>query len=396
MKMTLNRKDCDKLRVLHLLSNLEVGGAEVLLLHCIQALGMSDYEHYVYYFLSDGPIRKRLETLGIPVYRGKGRASIKRPIKFGISIISLFRDLVGFIRNKQIQVIHAHLGQANQLAVIASKLSGVPAFVTVHSPKAFVDPRNPRDPRIYLVKAVDAVIYRLADRVLIVSQEIKELIRTLFRLDDSKLLLLKNGIVVNDSHLEPINLGKEAKFTKTTLKLIAVGRLVPLKAFDVLLKALSEIVNRGFDHFSLLIIGDGPERTRLEKLIKNLRLENRIKLLGLRDDVMKHMRASDIFIMPSRYEGLSIAMIEAMACGLPIISSDVRGLRDYIKHEQNGLRFPVDDYKALADSILRVANDKTLRESISRCARETFEQEYDMRKNIKPLDLLFRKYAVTL
>ena len=391
--MRENEKGHGKIRILHLFSNLEVGGAEVLLLHCIQALGMRDYEHFVYYFLNDGPIRKKLEALGIPVYRGKRRASIKTPIKFGISVISLLRDLLGFIRSRQIQIIYAHLGQANQLAVFASQLSGVPAFVTVHSPMAFVDPRSGWDPRVYLVKVVNAITYRLANRVLVVSYEIKEVVRRLFHLDRSRVLVLKNGIVLDDNPLKPIELEQEFHLTRNRLKLIAVGRLVPLKAFDILVRAISELANGGHDHFSLLIVGEGTERTRLEKLIQDLRVENRIKLLGLRDDVMKLMKACDLFALPSRYEGLSIAMIEAMACGLPIISSDVRGLKDYIKHEQNGLIFPVDDHKALAKSILRLANDKTLRERLSHGARKSFEKEYDMRKNIRSIDMLFKKYA---
>jgi glycosyltransferase EpsD len=92
-------------------------------------------------------------------------------------------------------------------------------------------------------------------------------------------------------------------------------------------------------------------------------------------------------------EGVSLAMIEAMACGLPIIASDARGLKNCITDEQNGLLFPVDDYKALAERILRLANNKELRDKLSLGARSSFETEYDMRKNVKPLDTLFRKYA---
>ena len=105
------------------------------------------------------------------------------------------------------------------------------------------------------------------------------------------------------------------------------------------------------------------------------------------------MQACDLFVMPSRYEGLSLAMIEAMACGLPIIASDVRGLKDYITNEQNGLLFPVGDYKALAERILQLANNRKLRSKLSQGARESFEKEYDMRKNIRSIDMLFKKYA---
>ena len=111
--------------------------------------------------------------------------------------------------------------------------------------------------------------------------------------------------------------------------------------------------------------------------------------LGIRHDVIGLMKASDIFVMPSRFEGLSIAMIEAMACGLPIVASDAPGLRTYIEHGQNGLLFPVEDHKAMAKYILQLAEDRNLRDRLSLEARESFEKEYDMRNNIKSLDMLF-------
>ena len=122
--------------------------------------------------------------------------------------------------------------------------------------------------------------------------------------------------------------------------------------------------------------------------------ERYVKLLGLRHDVIGLMKASDLFVIPSRYEGLSIAMIEAMACGLPIIASDAPGLSAYIEQGYNGLPFPAEDHKALSKCIRRLADDNTLRKRLSQGARESFEKEYDMRKNIKSLDMLFRKYAI--
>jgi glycosyltransferase involved in cell wall biosynthesis len=105
------------------------------------------------------------------------------------------------------------------------------------------------------------------------------------------------------------------------------------------------------------------------------------------------MKASDIFVMPSRYEGISIAMIEAMACGLPIVTSNAPGLRTYIKQGQNGLLFPVEDHKALAKCILKLAEDRNMRAKLSLGARESFDSEFDMRRNIKYLDIFFRQYT---
>lgn len=391
--MNQETKASHKVRVLHLVNRLGVGGAEMLLLHYIQALGTESYDHYVYYFGADGPVRRKIETLGVPVHKGGDRASIKHPVKFILSLMSLIRDLLIFIKSRRIQIVQSHLTQANQLAVVVARLSRVPVFPTVHSTMPFIDKRSRWDPRVHLVKAVNWITYSAADRIVTVSPEIQGIIHRRYHLDDSRTFVLRNGILIEDALQRSPDLEKEFPGSRKKLKFIAVGRLVPLKCFDILVRAAAEVVNQGLDGFLLLIAGDGIERSRLEFLIQELRIENYVKLLGLRHDIMAIMKACDVFVLPSRYEGLSIAMIEAMASGLSIIASDAPGLKDHIKPEQNGLLFPVENHKALAERILRLANDKELRHSLSCGAKRSFEREYDMRENIKPLDILFRKCA---
>ena len=391
--MNSERKKIDRIRLLHLVDGLILGGAEILITHIIKALGTKHYKHYVYYFANDGPVREKLEVSGIPVYRGKKRASIKQPVRFGIALFFQMQDLMSFIRRERIQVMHAHMNPANQLGVAVGKLSRIPVFPTLHTPSVFVDKRSNWDLRVYCNKAVNQFVYRLADRVIVVSQEIKEEVQKRFGIKDTKLVFLKNGIVCDEDALRPLDLQREFPTSANKLKLIAVGRLVPLKNFDILVRTIAEVINQGQNDLLVLIAGEGEDRMRLEKLIRDLGIESYVKLLGLRHDVMGLMQACDLFVMPSRYEGLSLAMIEAMACGLPIIASDVRGLNDYITNEQNGLLFPVGDYKALAERILQLANNRKLRSKLSQGARESFEKEYDMRKNIRSIDMLFKKYA---
>ena len=391
--MAQRKEGSHKIHILHLINSLIMGGAEVALLHYIQALGQEDYDHYVYSFGHDGPIRKKIEALGVSVYFGPKRASIKNPFKFSITLLVLVKDLLNFIKFNKIHVIHSHLGQPNQLAVLIGKLSGISAFPTIHSTNAFEDTRSSWDPRVYFIKMVNAIIYRMAERVVVVSPKIKDIIRQTYGLENSQVVVLKNGIIIEDSFSESQPLGQEFSDSKNKLRIVAAGRLVPLKCFETLVKAVAKIVEQGQHDLLVLIIGDGEERPRLEKLIAELRLESYVKLLGLRHDVIELMREADIFVIPSSYEGLSIAMIEAMACGLPIIGSNAPGLRENINHGQNGLLFQVKDYNALAECILRLADDKGLRASLSHGAQNSFVKEYDMRKNIITLDMLFRQYA---
>jgi glycosyltransferase involved in cell wall biosynthesis len=382
-----------KNNLLHLINSLKVGGAEIVLLHYIQALGFENYNHYIYSFGPDGPIREKIENLGLQIHFGPQRKSIKNPVKFLLSLRLLVNDLLSFVKARNIQVIQSHLGQPNQLAVLIGKLSGIPSFPTIHSTNAFVDQRSCWDPRVFAIRMVNAIIYRLADRVITVSQEVKNIIKRSYGLKDSQVVVLKNGIIFENDPPPALSFEKEFPDQNGKLKIVAAGRLVPLKCFDTLVKATAEIVIQGFDDFLVLIIGEGEERLVLEKLVSELRVGKYVKLMGLRNDVIEFMMGADMFVIPSSYEGLSIAMIEAMACGLPIIASDVPGLKDYIHPEHNGFLFEVKDYKSLADCIHRLARDKNLCKSLSQGARESFEKEYDMRVNIVPLDRLFHQYA---
>jgi glycosyltransferase involved in cell wall biosynthesis len=391
--MNQEKEGSHKIRILHLVQSLGMGGAEVLLIQYIKSLGMRDYEHFVYCFGNDGPVREKIEALGVPVHMGKKRALIEQPIKFVVSILSLIIDLLAFIRNKRIQLIQSHLSHANKLAVLLGKLEGVPVFPTIHNTMEFVDRRSKWDFRVYINKAVDWFIFPMADQILAVSKEVKKVVHQRFRVKNSKIMVLKNGIVFDNSFYDPIDLEKEFIIFGNTLKIIAIGRLTYQKALEVLVRAAAELVNQGLHDFFVMIVGEGEERIGLENLIRDLEVEDNVKLLGIRHDVIGLMKASDILVMPSRFEGLSIAMIEAMACGLPIIASDVPGLETYIVHGKNGLLFPVENHKILAELILQLTNDKKLRTRLSQGARESFEKEYDMRENIKSLDILFRKYT---
>ena len=370
-----------------------MGGAEIMVVQYIKSLGTKDYNHFVYCFGVDGPVREKIEALGIPVYMGKSRAPINQPIRFVFSILLLIKDLLAFIKKNRIQIIQSQLSRANKLAVVVGKLARLPAFPTIQNTMEFVDRRSRWNLRVHINQAVDWLIFPIADRIVAVSQEVKEIVHQRFRIKRSKIIVLNNGIVFDESRSELVNIEKEFLIPKNTLKIISVGRLTYQKAMEVLISATAELLASGMCNIFVMIVGEGEDRKHLEKLILELGLCSCVKLLGIRHNVIELMKASDIFVMPSRFEGLSVAMTEAMACGLPIIASDAPGLRTFIIHGQNGLLFPVEDHKAMAKCILQLAEDQDMKDRLSLEAKKSFEKEYDLRKNIKSLDLLFRKYA---
>lgn len=144
---------------------------------------------------------------------------------------------------------------------------------------------------------------------------------------------------------------------------------------DTLIKAIQFLP----EEFHLFLIGDGVRRQELEALIKELHLENRIHLMGIRSDVANLLHAADYVVMSSHFEGLSLSSVEGMSVGKPFIASDVDGLREVVKDA--GLLFPHQDANALANEIIRLDNDKDLYNAVALACKER-AKEYDISKMV--------------
>lgn len=159
--------------------------------------------------------------------------------------------------------------------------------------------------------------------------------------------------------------GKEFDYTPKTnhtssLKIVSTGRLVYGKGFDLLIDALYNIKDQLPEHWQAIIIGGGKQKECLQQQINAYSLQAHILLAGPKNkaQIVQMLQESDMFVFPSRGENFSVAVLEALACGLPVVASICGGIRECI-HEKNGLLFPVDDVDALSAAILQMANNKS-------------------------------------
>ncbi len=157
-----------------------------------------------------------------------------------------------------------------------------------------------------------------------------------------------------------------------------VGRLDPVKGLHLLFEAFQRVARSSSAH--LMIAGDGPLRSDLERQIRGTPLGQRVHLLGPRRDVPDLLRAADLFVFPSRTEGLPNALLEAMACGLPIVTTDVPGCRDLICDQINGLVVPYDDVAALAPAMQAQLTDRASASRMAQAARSSVEQLWNIRR----------------
>jgi len=159
---------------------------------------------------------------------------------------------------------------------------------------------------------------------------------------------------------------------------VFVGRLHEQKGLGTLVDAVDLLNRRSPGRLRVRLIGEGPHRAALEAQIRDLRLERWVDLAGQQEEAGPSLRAADVFVLPSRAEGLSNALLEAMAHALPVVVSDVPGNVDVVKDDVNGLVFPVGDPSALADCLERLVDDEGARGRLGAAARATVETNYDL------------------
>ncbi|MCM8570485.1 glycosyltransferase family 4 protein [Gramella jeungdoensis] len=173
------------------------------------------------------------------------------------------------------------------------------------------------------------------------------------------------------------NLIKEKLNVKNKIVLINVGRHEYTKAQTILLEALKNLD----EDFILLIVGrEGYSTQEIKEKIELYNLNGKVKLLGHRNDVPKLLAASDVFVFPSRYEGLSGALIEAEAAGLPIICSNIPNNLEVVEENKNALVFPVDDIKTLSQQLKQLITDRNQREKMGERSLEIYRNKFDIEK----------------
>jgi glycosyltransferase involved in cell wall biosynthesis len=162
-----------------------------------------------------------------------------------------------------------------------------------------------------------------------------------------------------------------AKPDEGTPRIVFVGRLKYPKDGETLLRAAAALGDRDY---VLEIVGDGPDREQLESLPH----DERVRFAGERDDVPQLLAASSVFVLSSRSEGLPISVLEAMAAGLPVVASDVGGLREQVVDGETGLLVPAGDAAALADALARLIDDPSLRRTMGDASRARAEALFDL------------------
>jgi len=268
-------------------------------------------------------------------------------------------------------VIHVHaLNYHTAAAALAGRILGKPTVVKLaNSGRASDIDKMRNDEQLALAHLLLPTALRCDRFVASNATVVRELAAA--GVGAERICRIPNG--VETDHIRP-----KASYEQSDPTIITyVGRLHRQKGVDTLLRAFARLSAReGADPIRLDLVGDGPLRDELEALAHRLGISDGVRFLGASDRVPDVLGASDVFVLPSRAEGLSNALLEAMSSGLPCVVSDIPGNVDVITDRDNGLLFTVDDPEVLADTLLGVVRSPGLREALGRRARHTAETTY--------------------
>jgi glycosyltransferase involved in cell wall biosynthesis len=279
-------------------------------------------------------------------------------------------DFVALIRRRKIQVLHLQGHGSSMFGRLAARLTGLPVIIHVHADYRM----SPKGYPWYVGLADRALAPRTALALAVADTLIPFMTRHLgFR--QSQVQTLRNPVDL-ERFCPPTQAQRnEARdaigLPRSSRVAIALGRLDRPKGIDILLEGWRTISER--DGASvLLVVGEGPERSTLERWARSHSLAN-VRFLGQRNDVRDLLWAADLAVMPSRHEAMPMAALEALACGVPLVGSRVGGIAEIIREGENGLLVPVGDVRSLAHAIEAVLSDESRRHSLSTGASRLIE-----------------------
>ena len=356
------------LRLLHVVGDSRFGGAGRIILRLGQ---VAQAEGWQVDILTTDPVFQRavrqhgLGLVDLDVIRRK-----IRPLwdLAGLAVLS------NFLRRQRYTIVHTHTTKGGFIGRLAARLSRVP--VIVHTAHGFAFHEcSPRSTR-HFYSSLERMASRWCDRIVSVSEFHRRWALELGICNRSKILAIPNGIApLPTPRLARAELRRQLNVRDRDLLILSMARLAPDKGLDSLIAAAAILlrVERGFQ---IVIAGDGPERVRLQELARTLEVSDWVTFLGFREDVSELLAASDLIALPSLREGLSIALLEAMAAGKPIIATKIGSHRELASQAEIACLVPPSDASALCKAILQLAADPALRARLANNARGLYENRY--------------------
>jgi len=351
------------LSILLLGTQMATGGAQKVLLD--QANWFHARGHKVtavFFYDRDDLHKKWQDAFPFPILNLKAFQKGEGKFQNGLSIFHGLWKLWELLRREKFDTIETFTHDSNMLALPLAWMAGIPVRIATHH--GIVDGITPWREKIHAWM----INHNIAQCIVAVSAMTRQKLLE-EGIQAGRIVVIKNGITpVQIEGVNSAEARKEAGVGADDPFLLAVGRLVYSKAHEILITAMPAVLKK-FPNAKVGICGEGDLRPKLEAQIQSLGLSDSVKLLGQMDHVEKLLASADVFVMPSLWEGLPIALLEAMSAGLPVIATKVEGVEEVITEGEHGLFVPVENTTALTEAILKLLAEPQLRRKMGAASK---------------------------
>ncbi len=371
--MSQGPKPLFPLRVLQLIGSLPVGGAEDLVAAIATGLDPSRFQVQVATIGPAGPVGEELLKAKVPVV--SLGLDFKHTSSFGL-VLAVRR----LLKEMQPHILHTHLYHPNLYGRLGAWGLGLPGVVaSVHNTYTKVK---------FHRRLWNFLLALGTHRILVSSPQVWQDVRDYDWVNPARLEILPYGI-----RLEELEVAVSREAAREVLGvrgfcLGVVGRLEEQKGHRFLLEALPHI-RREVHDLTVLLVGSGREEEALRRQAQELEVQELVRFLGTRRDLPLIFRALDLFVQPSLWEGLPLALLKAMGSGLAVVATQVSGVSDVITNGLNGFMVLPGDSMALARSIMHLASHPELRRQMGTAARHTVAVHYSLPAMLRRLEALY-------
>ena len=354
--------------IVHLTYVLDYGGIETLMVDMINRMPADRYRHAIICLTKYTDFIDRITRPGVEVI------ALHKPPGLGLGIHA---RLFKLLRKMNPAVLHTYNFTTVEYAATAL-LAGVPVRIHAEHGRDASDPQG-LNPKHNLLRRL---LSPIVDCFVPVSLDLQRWLRTVVRIPDDKNLLINNGVdTARYAPAAQAPLPEGCPDWQDCFVIGTVGRIQDVKDHATLVAAFAALRERlpsQRDRLRLAIIGEGPLRPALAEQIERAGMKDAVWLPGARNDIAAVMRHFDVFALSSIAEGTPVTLLEAMACGIPVVSTGVGGIPDLVPDRVAGLLVPARDPGALAGALAEYAADPSLAQRHGAAARQRIEQRYSI------------------
>jgi glycosyltransferase involved in cell wall biosynthesis len=366
----------------HIINSLHPAGAEQFVVNMLRYHDRSRY--FPVCICSRAPLGSHLEAaveqMGVPLYflevTEKRLHWVQDP------------KLDALFKKYRPTIVHTHLGGIVYAFVLTMKYRTPVRVHTLHSVAAHEMGMGPSR-RVRLL----AFRFRVGSFVPVaIAEEVARTFETLYNYPNP--ILIPNGVSIDafspDREVRQ-RVRRELEVEPQTLVFVHVGRFAAVKNHEMLVAAFAQLVGQQPLPTELWLVGDGELRETVQHQVRALGIESRVRFLGVRSDIPDLLRAADVFVFPSRWEGNPLSVMEAMAAGLPVVATAVGGVPELVEDGASGILVPNEDLHGLVAAMQRMAQNPDLREQMGHAARCRAVERFDIRQTVRAYEALYEE-----